>query len=380
MSDQVVIRTGTERDVPRILDLLTHYDQPRADFEPWYEHDPNYRPDHSWLLEEGGALVAHLRLYPRRLRLGSAAALEVAGIGNVITAREARGRGHADRLLRAALGAAAGAGFAYSLLWTHLPAVYQRHGFGPAPEDVVRLTVGAVSSAVLIRPARDEDLPAVAALQERLDEGRSGPAVRDPGFWRNSRRWLHDDLLVAERADRVVGYVRRRVEPEEVALLELGVPTDDVEAGGALLGAAAAPREGRVRATLPPSLWPLVEPWGPLLSAAPGLMGRPLSTASLTAVLERVWSPRLGAAGKGHVTVPVALDEGIGALRVTPESVDVADRPQGAAPLDGGELTALILRGCDERTLDLLGPRGDVDDLALLAPARDFVLWPSDRF
>jgi predicted GNAT family N-acyltransferase len=86
-----------------VLDLLTHYDQPRAAFEPWYEHDPAYRPEQSLLAETNGRLVAHLRIYPRRLRLGGGATMRVAGIGNVITAREARRQGHADRLLRAAM-------------------------------------------------------------------------------------------------------------------------------------------------------------------------------------------------------------------------------------------------------------------------------------
>jgi hypothetical protein len=69
----LVLRAARADDIDRVLDPLTHYDQPRAAFEPWYEHDPAYRPELSWLAEKNGRLVAHLRIYPRQLRLGAAA-------------------------------------------------------------------------------------------------------------------------------------------------------------------------------------------------------------------------------------------------------------------------------------------------------------------
>ena len=69
----LVLRAARADDIDRVLDPLTHYDQPRAAFEPWYEHDPAYRPDLSWLEEKNDRLVAHLRIYLRQLRLGAAA-------------------------------------------------------------------------------------------------------------------------------------------------------------------------------------------------------------------------------------------------------------------------------------------------------------------
>jgi hypothetical protein len=41
----LVICAARADDIDRVLDLLMHYDQPRAAFEPWYEHEPAYRPD-----------------------------------------------------------------------------------------------------------------------------------------------------------------------------------------------------------------------------------------------------------------------------------------------------------------------------------------------
>src|SRR5712692_8488377 len=120
------IRQGRPADVEAILDLLTHYELPRAAFERHYYADPTYRPEHSWLVERDGRLVAHLRIYDRLLYL-SGARLRVAGVGNVVTHRDERSRGYAGQLLEAVLAALPGEGYAYSLLWTHLPVYYARY-------------------------------------------------------------------------------------------------------------------------------------------------------------------------------------------------------------------------------------------------------------
>jgi predicted N-acetyltransferase YhbS len=364
----------------RILELLTHYDQPRSFFEPWYLADPAYRPEQSWLLEENGRLVAHLRLYPRLLRIGGPH-LRVAGLGNVITARDARGRGYAARLIQASIGAAIDAGYQYSLLWTHLPQMYARYGYGPAPEEELHAVIyRSPVTADGIRAASDTDLPAVAELQNEFDAHRSGPAVRDLAFWRASRQWLGDDLLVAGGPAGITGYVRRRSEPNWVEILELGVHPGDIPEGQKLLAAAAAPRRGRLRAVLPPSLYPLLKQWHPRICESPGLMGRPLAVPDLAAALTAVWAPRLAAARRPAGQVPIALPGQVAVLRVTADAVTAAPGPGETAPLDSGQLTALLLRGCDDQTLQLLGRRPDLDLLATLAPAQDFVLWPADAF
>jgi predicted N-acetyltransferase YhbS len=379
--DGLVIRAARADDIDRVLDLLTHYDQPRAAFEPWYEHDPAYRPEQSLLAETNGRLVAHLRIYPRRLRLGGGATMRVAGIGNVITAREARRQGHADRLLRAAVSAATDAGYAYSLLWTHLPHLYSSHGYGEAPEEILQAVTGLPSANARVRPADDADLPIIAGLQDRFDADRSGPAVRDLAFWRGSRHWLGDDVLVSDRSGSIAGYIRRRVERDHVSVLELGVASDDLHLGRILLAAAAEPRQGRLRATLPPSLRRVLDTWQPAVRDSPGLMGRPLSIPALADALSSNWSSRLRAVQDPRdVVVPIALPGGLASLGINTEGVRAIREPAAVPPLDPGELTALVLRGCDARTVLLLGDRPDLDDLSVIAPAQDFVLWPTDAF
>src|SRR5947209_16186811 len=132
------IRQATARDVEAILDLLTHYDLPLEAFEPWYRRDPTYRPEHSWVVESDGKLLAHLRIYERRMRLlGGIVAM--GGIGNVVTARHARGGGVARRLLQHVC-EHLDRHYAVSLLWTHASDVYSRHGWCRLPQEQLVVT------------------------------------------------------------------------------------------------------------------------------------------------------------------------------------------------------------------------------------------------
>jgi hypothetical protein len=179
----------------------------------------------------------------------------------------------------------------------------------------------------------------------------------------------------------VAGYIRRRVERDHVTVLELGAATDDLHLGRVLLAVAAQPRQGRLRASLPPSLRRALDPWQPAVRDSPGLMGRPLSMPALASALSSNWSSRLGAARHPRdVVVPIALPGRLASLRISTEGVRAMPGPAAAPPLDPGALTALVLRGCDARTVLLLGDRADLDDLSAIAPAQDFVLWPTDAF
>jgi Acetyltransferase (GNAT) domain len=88
------VRRARAEDVEPNLDLLAYYERPRSYFEPFYLKDPSYRPDQSWVAEEDGCLVAHIRVFDRSIRVGGTE-LRVAALGNLITAPDQRGRGHA---------------------------------------------------------------------------------------------------------------------------------------------------------------------------------------------------------------------------------------------------------------------------------------------
>lgn len=370
VSVQGRVRQATEADVPAILDLLTHFDRPREFLRPRYEQDPTYQPRQSFVWEEDGRLLAHVRVYERTLRLPDAT-LAMAGIGNVVTHREHRRRGYNRRVLDSALADAAHRGFAYSLLWTNSPFVYERHGYGSAPEQVVAGVAaapgGSPSNArpVLVRPFEITDLPSVARLYEQVHGERPGTVVRDQPYWRANlafRREEPGDFLLALDEDTLVGYIRTRRDGTDLEVTEL--TSASTAAARHLLTVAAAPVSGRVTGRLPESAIALLDA-APHVEESGRLMGRPLRLDNLaTALRDSRPDTRPG------LTVHPAGGHDV--LLRTPTGP--------TAPIGPGLLTSLLLWGAADRLEPQLTPRPDAALLRSLFPPQDGVLWQADSF
>ena len=384
--EAAVVRRARAEDVEQILDLLAHYDMPRSYFEPFYLKDSSYRPEHSWVAEQDGRLAAHIRVFDRRVR-ACGTELRVAGIGNVITAPEQRGRGHAGRLLEAMLAGTPGEGFAYSLLRAYQPVLYERHGWAHIDQELVRATLspGGVATVAIERFA-DEDLPEVIRLYDETNAGRSGTTVRSPEYWRSQLEWLNEDrrgFLVARKQNGVfAGYVRSRAARDAVEILELGVGAGDSEAGRALLSAAASRRGGRLQAFLPPSLLRLFQLHEGEVTTEFGLMGRVLDLPALTAALEPVWLRRVRESGGRGGSFHLATSAGSAEVWVSDEEVqlDTSEVGEPADALDESEFARLLFRGFDEAAGKRFGARSDSPLLRTLFPEQDFVIWRSDAF
>jgi predicted N-acetyltransferase YhbS len=370
VSVQGRVRQATEADVPAILDLLTHFDRPREFLRPRYEQDPTYRPRQSFVWEEGGRLLAHVRVYERTLRLPDAT-LAMAGIGNVVTHREHRRRGYNRRVLDAALADAAHRGFAYSLLWTNSPFVYERHGYGSAPEQVVAGVAaapdGPPSNArpVLVRPFEITDLPSVARLYEQVHGERPGTVVRDQSYWRANlafRREEPGDFLLAFDEDTLVGYIRTRRDGTDLEVTEL--TSASTAAARHLLTVAAAPVSGRVTGRLPESAIALLDA-APHVEESGRLMGRPLRLDNLATAL-RDSRPDT----RPDLTVHPAGGHDV--LLRTPTGP--------TAPIGPGLLTSLLLWGAADRLEPQLALRPDAALLRSLFPPQDGVFWQADSF
>lgn len=363
----VTVRRATAADVDAVLDLLIEYDLPRRHFEPQYLSDPTYRPTDSWLLEEDGRLAAHLRVFDRTI-LVSGTGMRVAGIGNVITRRLHRGRGHASRLLQTALGALPGEGYAYSLLGTDIPDLYRRFGWVPITQWAVSATLGRVTPwrGEIKRFALD-DLPVVANLYATDNARRTGPTVRDVAYWRGQLAWLDAEpemFLVARTSDgTLAGYVRVDRSEGPTHVLELILRTE-LEVGRALLSRVAE-RRGRVFQThLPCSRLDVFYPDERALVGESGLMGRVLNVQSFVETVQPIWAQRLQDAGVPGARI--RLDTSAGS-----RELNMGDGSLMLPPLKEEQLADLLFHGRDQTA-------GDIRDI--LFPAQDFVLWPADDF
>lgn len=106
----------------------------------WHGSGPSF----SALLESDGAILAHVGVVDRTVRVGDLS-FRAAGVQNVYSLPNARGRGLAKKALACAMGAAAERGYDIGLLFCvpELEAYYAGDGWRFAPvEGVVRLEDG----------------------------------------------------------------------------------------------------------------------------------------------------------------------------------------------------------------------------------------------
>lgn len=384
------VRRGRPEDVEPILNLLTEYEFPRSFFEPFYLNDSSYRPEQSWVVEQGGRLLSHLRIFDRWIRVGSEK-LHIAGVGNVITARDARGHGYSGQIMRAMLPVLQQEGYAYSLLWTHIPQLYARYGWAPIEQDLVQAILPVtLENMARIAPFQEGDLPAVMRLYEAANAGRTGTTIRTPEYWREQPTWLREKpehFLVAHdnMSDAVIAYVRGRPMEQAVEILELEIEGGSFDIGRELLVAIAMQYDGQLQGQFPPSLRDIFLPREANTIPEFGLMGRAINLAELAHMLESLWRERLREAGGSEGAFTLSTSAGRAGVRVQNEQIQVIELPAAAAPettpsLDEGAFAHLLFHGCDERAGSTIGDVVNMPYLRVLFPEQDFVIWQADAF
>lgn len=386
----VTIRQARPEDVEAILELLTEYGRPRSYFEPFYLNDTSYRPEHSWVVEQHGRLLSHLRIYDRWIRIGSAR-MHVAGVGNVITAQDVRGHGYSGQIMRAMLPVLQQERYAYSLLWTHILKLYGRYGWAPIEQELVRAILPVdVENLARIAPFQASDLPAIMRLYEFANAGRTGTTIRTLEYWQEQSTWLGEapeHFLVAHdnMTNEVLGYVRARVMEQAVEILELEVEEGSFDLGRSLLAAVALPWKGQLQGQFPPSLQAVFLPDEANVLPEPGLMGRAINFAELLKVLLPLWRERLRAAGGWEGRFIVSISAGSAEIQIQNEEIRVnalpaAVTPEATSSLDEGTFAHLLFHGFDRRAGNIIGDSPDVPCLRVLFPEQDFVIWPADAF
>ncbi len=225
------LQRGFRSDSQRraVLDWLT--DGLRADRPGRLEReyplvlDPMRDARHFTLFQQERPL-AHCVLWPRAFPLRGAR-LRTALLSLVFSDPAARGRGHARRVVRAAVEhARQSAECGLVLLWSEADALYAREGFEPGGSEALLVLddatleralerwhsdppdlsgSGAPASSTAVRPARPRDLAAIARLRSRRAVGTSLTEV--------DLRCLGDlpdlEIRVAHRGDRVVAFAMR---------------------------------------------------------------------------------------------------------------------------------------------------------------------------
>ena len=167
-------------------------------FRRRWEYDPG-AGSFGVVLESGDEIIGYAHVFDRQLNAGQRV-LRCAGLGNVAVSPAHRGRGHAGALVERCLDEAGPRGFEVSLLYTHIPGLYERNGY-----RVV------TTADVLVNGDSGADWYEVAELSGNdrrcysRDHGtRRGTVVRDERYWKARENWLPEEgwrIFKHRRAD-----------------------------------------------------------------------------------------------------------------------------------------------------------------------------------
>jgi len=202
-------REGDEDEIARLLrECFDSFNSFGLTGEKWlklFELDPGFRRDLAFVAEKDGKIVSHIQIIEREITVGSAARLQVAGIGNVSTFQEHRREGYSTRVLTHALKVVKEKGFPASALFAGqlAPAhtMYQKLGFTDMYLPVM-LFRGAkaplrCNNQVMSTPARqkveiresdERDDQSLLGIYEKNCSIHNGLVIRDKKTWKSKFR------------------------------------------------------------------------------------------------------------------------------------------------------------------------------------------------
>jgi len=165
-----------------------------------------------------GRVVSHIRIYERDYRIGSTP-VHGGGIGDVCTHPDHRRKGYGAGCLRDAIDYFKGHGCHMSMILSGVFGFYLSEKWEKFPQHTYSVPI-----SLRVRKPRKgvysvrwfekdtDDLEQVMEVYDAYSANKSLSVVRTPLYWRRRLRWQVGEspgsFLVAERAGRVVGYVR----------------------------------------------------------------------------------------------------------------------------------------------------------------------------
>lgn len=241
------------------------------------------------LLGERGELLATAKRYRHAIRLDGRDGW-MCGFGAVFTPPDARGRGHATRLIEMLMDRERADGALVASLFSEIGAgFYERLGFRVVPLDEVTVGVRRKDGApaMLVRSGDERDLPNVAAMHEARVSGARFALRRESslvGYALIKKRLLAGlgptglrqvEFFVAEEGASAVAYVLLSENAKGWTLEEAG----DRDPAAARLGAmlqVLVGREPAHRAPLIRGWWPRAFPVPPQLELTDRIDARDL--------------------------------------------------------------------------------------------------------
>ncbi len=211
-------------DVRRLWELSFHEGGPR--YVDWFFNDV-YTAENTLCLTEGGELLSVLQMIPYPLRLrGQAVTVET--LCGVATDPVHKLRGHAKRLMAAALRDMAERGRGFTFLYPFDHVFYDRLGWSTVSYQMDYLRPAAelpdaLPEGYTAQWSEQPDIAALSAIYDRFMVGRHLAVLRDEALWRKrlgELRSLEGRAVLLRRHGQPVGYGLLEESTDEARLSE----------------------------------------------------------------------------------------------------------------------------------------------------------------
>lgn len=246
-----VLRTEEQ---PACVQLWTQIFLASTDYFVRYFEEPDWKPEYTRVCVVGEQLVSSVQIVRRWVRLNGQT-VPMAGIANVCTLPEYRGRGFSTRLLREAHGVIDSEDFLFGLLFTGIHDFYARLGWERLPASSwVAVPEPLSTGHWQFRSAQPEDLASVQAWYAQTYSDHPLTVIRDEPYWRIWIRWddpnWRRNFYIAEDREGVRGYLALNTHYQTlpdgthrvsaISVNEMGSELGDTEAMHKMVGFVAS--------------------------------------------------------------------------------------------------------------------------------------------
>ena len=216
------------------LNCLVFRPDGHARYRQYVEDDCSYQLDQTRVVVVDKRVVATLRIWERRMRIGSSI-VTMAGIGGVCTHPDYRGLGYATALVKNAIKYMQTANYDVGVLFSIIPGkFYGNLGWTPLLLEGFRFLPHHVDTlentnwrVEKFNEARD--LNQVATLYDEYNLFHSGTIVRSRSYWDMAPSRLRDVLpsVVVRHKNMLGGYLNFHIEDKKVRILEVAFDRED---------------------------------------------------------------------------------------------------------------------------------------------------------
>lgn len=197
--------------------------------ERYFYGDADFQNEYFRVAIADGRVVSTAQIVKRIISCGEFT-LTMGGIAGVATVSDYRRRGYSTECLKQAIAVMEADAFDFSLLFTGLEGYYERLGWEriylPQIVGTLRTQLPSFPSGISVRPAERGDTEAIEAIYSAYNRARPFTVRRTPPYWRDwvrwSDRWFPDNVLVAEREGKVIGYSFFACEQAGITVSEIG--------------------------------------------------------------------------------------------------------------------------------------------------------------